>query len=102
MRLRTIRQFVVFVVVPLALVIAAVTGLTVHLTNRISSGANQKELKRTKTVAQSLISTGKMQLEELATDNAFWDDAAENIYAVEIDKSFVTATWGDVCIRQDP
>lgn len=102
MRLRTIRQFVVFVVVPLALVIMAVTGLTVHLTNRISSSANQEELQRTKTVAQSLIMTSKMQLEELTTDNAFWDDAAENIYTVEIDETFVKATWGDVAVAGKP
>lgn len=92
---RIVRQFLLFVVLPLLIAGGGTIWLTADLISQLSTGANAEDHKRTLQVVESALNASRQQLADVNADNAHWDDAAQHLYAEIIDPSFVASTWGE-------
>ena len=81
------------IAIPLVLALALVTWLTFDLVYRVSAGANMQDSERTRQIVESAIGAAEKQLENATADNAYWDDAARQVYG-DTDENWLRDTWG--------
>ena len=86
-------KFMLTIALPLLLASLSVTLLTFELIGRVSTGANIEDRQRTTEIVKSALAAAQKQLSNIATDNAYWDDAARNAYGA-VDEAWVDETWG--------
>ena len=88
-------KFVLTIALPLLMATLGVAGLTFELVGRVSTGANIQDRERTRQIVKSAMDSIQLQLANIATDNAYWDDAAQNLYGT-INESWVEQGGYDV------
>jgi sensor domain CHASE-containing protein len=86
--------FAFTIALPLVLAACGVFYLTTDLISRVSTGANQQDHDRTKQVVNSALKASQQQLANVATDNAYWDDAVRNTYGTA-NLEWAATTWGE-------
>ena len=87
-------KFALTIALPLVLASVAVSILTFDLIGRVSTGSNIEDHQRTREIVSSALDAVQQQLANNVADNAYWDDAARNLYG-EVNEDWVSQTWRD-------
>jgi EAL domain-containing protein (putative c-di-GMP-specific phosphodiesterase class I)/GGDEF domain-containing protein len=92
------QRFLIFIVLPLFFAVASMVLLTFGLVDRLASGVNAADQKRSQQIVASAISSVQTEMAAVASDNGQWDDAASNVYreTSALDAAWFDATWGTV------
>ena len=91
--LRFIVKFILGIALPMCLASLGIATITLDLLDRVSTGANIEDHKRTAQIVNSALSAIQKQLADGAVDNAHWDDAVRHLYGV-IDMGWTDETFG--------
>jgi diguanylate cyclase (GGDEF)-like protein len=81
-----------FTVGMIALALYAVISMTGELIDKVTRSAIDAEHNRNHQLVDSAVLSARLQLEKVAFDNAYWDDAVRNSYAAE-DFTWFEETW---------